>query len=382
MKKLTGRIGALLLVAVMCFAFAGCSVFKEKDENDNVLSGNVVITETGEVIEKYPQPGEESGAQTVETPAPVAEGKDPEAQGEKPEAEDAKEENKEDTEEKKEQEKATPEIVKAEVELEVPVPEQVISEEEDQTEPKGHELQMVFLGDSIFDSYRDGTGVPYLTSVQFNADVYNLAIGGTSATLESGEPNDNSKWDSQSLVGVVKAMKGEVSTECFGQSRTREILDNKRIDWSETDYFIVEYGMNDFFRGVPLDNYDGNWYDVYTYAGALRYAASNLSEIAPDAEIIFCGPNYAQFFKNGAYIGDGNTVNTGYGTLFDYKGICQYVAGEYHDHFLDAYLDIGINGYTAKQYLEDGVHLSAEGRQLYADHLADKIAKLEETRNN
>ncbi len=379
MKKLRKQIGVLLLVAIMCLTTTGCSVFDEPDEKDKVLSENVVITETGEVIEKYPQPGAESEPQVIETPAPE-EADDPDTQREDvSQTEEGKtdEAGKEDT-----QAKPTPEIVKAEVELEVPVPEQVLSEEEDQTEPEGHELQMVFLGDSIFDSYRDGTGVPYLTSVQFSADVYNLAIGGTSATLESGEPNDNSKWNSRSLVGVVKAMKGEVSTECFGQCRTREILDNKKIDWSETDYFIVEYGMNDFFRGVPLDNYDGNWFDVYTYAGALRYAASNLSEIAPDAEIIFCGPNFAQFFKDGVYIGDGNTVNTGYGTLFDYKGICQYVAGEYHNHFLDAYLDIGINGYTAKQYLEDGVHLSAEGRQLYADHLAKKIAKLEETRNN
>lgn len=382
MKKFRRRMGVLILAVMLCFTVTGCSVFEEQDEKDKVLSENVVITETGEVIEKYPQPGAQE-VQEPETSAPeIEEQEGAEVQEKNPEAEDVKEENKEETEESAKEEKPTPEVVKAEVELEVPVPEQVISEEEDQTEPEGHELQMVFLGDSIFDSYRDGTGVPYLTSVQFGADVYNLAIGGTSATLESGEPNDNSKWSSRSLVGIVKAMKGEVSTECFGQCRAREILDNKKIDWSETDYFIVEYGMNDFFRGVPLDNYNGNWYDVYTYAGALRYAASNLGEIAPDAEIIFCGPNYAQFFKDGAFIGDGNTLNTGHGTLFDYKGICQYVAGEYHDHFLDAYLDMGINGYTAKQYLEDGVHLSAEGRQLYADHLAKKIAKLEETRNN
>ena len=64
-----------------------------------------------------------------------------------------------------------------------PEHEQVITEE-DQVEPQGNDLQLVFLGDSIFDSNRDGTGIPYLTAVQCNADVYNLAIGGTTATIK------------------------------------------------------------------------------------------------------------------------------------------------------------------------------------------------------
>lgn len=361
MKKIKKRISILLIMAMMSIAIAGCGKSSEEESNDNVLSDNIVITETGEVIEKVPQPTEAVGEMPTATQAPEV--------TQEPETTQAPAEG-----------APTPEIIKAEVELEVPTQEQVITEE-DQIEPTGSELQIVFLGDSIFDTHRDGTGVPYLTAVQCEADVYNLAIGGTSATLESGEENDNAAWDSQSLVGVVKAMKGEITTDSFAGTRTKEILDNKNIDWSVTDYFVVEYGMNDFFRGVPLDNSD-NWFDVHTYAGALRYAASNLGEIAHDATIIFCGPNYAQFFRNNQFIGDGNTLNTGYGTLFDYKGICQYVANEYQTHFLDAYLELGIDGYTAKQYLEDGVHLTAEGRQLYADALAKMILKIEETKNN
>jgi lysophospholipase L1-like esterase len=58
------------------------------------------------------------------------------------------------------------------------------------------------------------------------------------------------------------------------------------------------------------------------------------------------------------------------------------VANEQQVEFLDAYLDLGINGYTAEDYLEDGVHLTQAGRQLYADALAEKILKIEETKNN
>ena len=55
---------------------------------------------------------------------------------------------------------------------------------------------------------------------------------------------------------------------------------------------------------------------------------------------------------------------------------------ERQTEFFDAYLDLGIDGYTAEEYLEDGVHLTAAGRQLYADALADMILSIEENKNN
>ena len=81
-------------------------------------------------------------------------------------------------------------------------------------------------------------------------------------------------------------------------------------------------------------------------------------------------------------IGDGNSINNGYGTLYDYAGTCEYIAGEQQVLFFDAYLDIGIDGYTAEEYLEDGVHLTDKGRQIYADALAKMILEHEETKNN
>ena len=57
-------------------------------------------------------------------------------------------------------------------------------------------------------------------------------------------------------------------------------------------------------------------------------------------------------------------------------------ANEHSTLFLNAYQDLGIDGYTVEQYLEDGVHLTAEGRQLYADALAKMILNYEETKNN
>ena len=261
-----------------------------------------------------------------------------------------------------------------------PEHEQVITEE-DQIEPQGNELQLVFLGDSIFDNNRDGTGVPYLTAVQCNADVYNLAIGGTTATLDQTEPAENETWESRGLQGVVKAMKKQIPTTIFEGTRAKEILDNPDIDFSKTDYFIVEYGINDYFSGFPR-SYDDKPYSRYTYSGALRNAISELRELAPDCTIILCPPHYCQFFNGDRFVGDSNVTDKGAGTLMDYKGTCEYIAGEQQTLFLDTYDDLGINGYTADEYLEDGIHLTEKGRQIYADALARLILSHEEEKNN
>lgn len=345
MKMKKKQISILLIAALTTLLFAGCAQVETEENGDNVLSDNIIITETGEVLEKEPQPTEEVG-EAVEGEA---------------EAE------------------ATPDSTIPPVE--VVEPEQVITEE-DQIEPTGSELQIVFLGDSIFDTSRDGTGIPYLTAVQSEADVYNLAIAGTRATLQRDESPAREEWESLSLVQVVEALCGNISTDSFEGRRTKEILDNSNISWADTDYFVIEYGMNDFLSAAPLSNLDET-FDLYTYTGALRYAVAKLSDLANDATIILCGPNYAQFYNSEGYmIGDGNTLNTGYGTLFDYKGTCEYVAKEQRVYFFDAYLDLGIDGYTAEEYLEDGVHLTAAGRQLYADELAKLILSIEETKNN
>lgn len=352
-KNTAGFAAAVLLLSLL---LVGCShKNQENSEDDKVLSDNIIITETGEVIEKEP----------VEEKAEPSPAEMPEK---KPEDEPTAEPT------------AAPEASTAAIDLTEPEQEQVITEE-DQIEPTGNELQLVFLGDSIFDNSRDGSGIPYLTSVQCEADVYNLAIGGTSASIEYDEQGEYELWTSRSLLGVVHAIRKEISTDIFEGTRTKEILDNPKIDFTQTDYFIIEYGLNDFFRAVPLTNPDRD-VDIKTYGGALRCAVSDLREWAPDATIILCSPTYAQFFDGTWMVGDGNSINSGYGTLADYAGTCNYVAREQQTLYFNAYQDIGLDNYSAEEYLEDGVHLTAEGRQVYADALAKMILKYEETKNN
>mgnify|MGYP002510202579 CR=1 FL=1 len=354
MRILARVLSLLLVVAFM----VGCSKGQEQLVDDGVLSNNILITETGDVIEM-------PSVEPVQKPMV----------GESELLEENLVLQKEEDSQKQEEAAPTPAV-----ELDVPVPDQVITEE-DQIDPQGNALQVVFLGDSIFDNNRDGTGIPYLTAVQCEADVFNLSIAGTSATIEWDESAELETWSSRSLCGVVNAMLKKIPTDIFAGTRTKELLDNSNIDFSQTDYFIVEYGTNDFFRAVRQSDSE-NDYNLKTYAGALRYGVSNLKSLAPDATIILCSPCYAQFYHNGYMVGDGNVTNPGNGTLFDYKGTCNYVANEMQVEFFNAYQDLGIDGYTAEEYLEDGVHLTEAGRKLYADALARRILSIEETKNN
>lgn len=251
-----------------------------------------------------------------------------------------------------------------------PVPEQ----------PAENRLQIVFLGDSILDGYRDETGIVYLTGVQCDADVYNLAMGGTTAALLTYENAVYEEWSSRCLQGVVHAICGNVDAKILDGYRAGEVF--ATCDFSNTDYFVIEYGMNDFLSGVPLNDSDDP-YDEYTYVGALRIAIQKLRDSFPDATIVLCSPNYAQFWgKDGSYLGDGNMVSNGGGKLVEYYRVCGNVSADQNTLFLNAYEGIGLDAYSADEYLEDGIHLSSKGRRKYAEKLSQIILEYESTKNN
>lgn len=56
----------------------------------------------------------------------------------------------------------------------------------------------------------------------------------------------------------------------------------------------------------------------------------------------------------------------GGGSLTMYANVCRNVAEMQNTLYIDAYSTMGINIYTADEYLEDGIHLTSAGRELYA----------------
>ncbi|MDE5596828.1 MAG: hypothetical protein K2J04_03250, partial [Lachnospiraceae bacterium] len=153
-----------------------------------------------------------------------------------------------------------------------PVEEDKQPEQNDLKDDKEYAMQIVFMGDSIIDFDREFDGVASLVSDACNAEVYNMAIGGTTAALLTDERYDYDNWESIGLLGVVNAILGNIDTTIFENYKAGENL--KNCDFSKTDYFIIEYGVNDFMAKGPPSVYleNGETRDVsgtHTYAGAL-----------------------------------------------------------------------------------------------------------------
>lgn len=271
-------------------------------------------------------------------------------------------------------------VVVAPEELQEPeITEQEVTEQIPE-QPDENKMQIVFLGDSILDGYRNESGIAYLTGEFCNAHVYNMAMGGTTAALTTYESAMYDTWTSRSLLGVVNVICGNVDKGLLDGYRAGEVY--AICDFTKTDYFVIEYGMNDFLSAIPMNN-DSNTNQEYTYVGALRIAINTLRRSFPNAEIVLCSPNYAQFWgKDGSYLGDGNMVDNGGGTLVAYHRVCGNVSADSQTLFLNGYEGIGLDAYTADEYLEDGIHLSEKGRWKYAEKLSETIMNYEETRNN
>lgn len=256
---------------------------------------------------------------------------------------------------------------------------------DDESEPaedeRKYDMQIVCLGDDILDRDRENGGVASLISDACNARVYNMAIEGTTAAILPNELNSLETWQSRGLLGMVHAILGDISPDFFDGYSAGEIL--KECDFSETDYFVIEYGINDFLSGqVPQSIYlaNGDVLDMdraRTYVGALEVAVNLLHDHFPDAKILLISPHFCQFFEDGTIIGDAYSLDYGHGTLVDFARAAAYVEEQDREGiviFYNAIEHSGIDVLSAKECLEDGICLSAKGRRVYADY-ASKLIK-------
>ena len=174
---------------------------------------------------------------------------------------------------------------------------------------KQYDMQIVFMGDSILDNDREDGGVASLVSDGCNARVYNMAIGGTTAALTTYQKYDFNDWQSSGLLGIVNGILGNIPPSYFEGKQAEWILEE--CDFSKTDYFVIEYGINDFLSGqIPQSRYlaDGSTLavdDVHTYSGALSTAVTLLQNNFPNAKILLIAPHYCQIFSGNTFIGGG-----------------------------------------------------------------------------
>lgn len=210
-----------------------------------------------------------------------------------------------------------------------------------------------------------------------NALHYNLGVGGTCAAVERTQSgfnasNDQNDYEEANFTAICHMLRGEISTEPYSNILSREfniVLDS--INPEKIDYYIIEYGYNDYYTAVDMYNEDDP-YDEHTYYGALNQGIKLLKEISPNAHFIICTPCYCRFYNgSGKDMGDAYNVTKGLGSLAYYADFALRLADNIGARKLDA---IGggafnLNSYTYKEYLEDNVHLSYRGRVIYAKAL-------------
>lgn len=216
---------------------------------------------------------------------------------------------------------------------------------------------LVFFGDSVLGNYNGSFSIPGYIAGLSKAATCNYAIGGTCATAhgEADFPNYVIKFLAENMTRTddgclfIPAGSGESPAE------------DKKL------CFIINYGLNDYFTGSPVENpLDPN--DAANYKGGLRVGISRLQEAFPDASYIVMTPTHTGSFNMGM------NVNSETGDVFSaYIDAAEELAREMGLYYLDNYHDFIIAPETLDTYLADDTHANERGRLVIAARIMDFI---------
>lgn len=249
-----------------------------------------------------------------------------------------------------------------------PAPEELVAEDD--------ELVIVFMGDSQFENgTENGTDIASIVGQYTHAHTLNLGMGGTCAALVKNESASLENWGSRSFYGVTLMLQGVASRQSMEGRPQLAVMES--IDPSTVDYYVISYGLNDFYNGVT-HHIQGQENVEWNYYGALDMGMNNLRSISPQAQFIVCTPAYTQFYgKDGAYLGDSHVYYLNGVNLNEFAEQARHVGYAHNALVLDAAFDtmFNLNSTNAEAYLEDGVHLTERGRQIYALALSYLIAR-------
>lgn len=216
--------------------------------------------------------------------------------------------------------------------------------------------QIVVFGDSIWNDARGVDGISEFIMQEKNVHIYNCSIGGTTAAVYK-ESTQWDSWTSNSFNGMMYLVNDIISEDQLIPNETANGI-FKEIDFNQVDYIIVAYGLNDYFSDIPI--YPQEYYDLTSYVGALRHGIHKIREKYPHIEFIIASPTYCEWFKGERQF-----------ELGAYAEAARGVAEEMGVHFVDMYHAFGAEPEDKTEYLEDGVHLTKEGRELYSRSIVD-----------
>ncbi len=183
-----------------------------------------------------------------------------------------------------------------------------------------------------------------------------MAVSGTQAALHT-----MSEYAPFSLCNIIRSM---VSGDWTKQEKVVSIIDKKeklellkQTNLSEYDYCIIAYGHNDRSNGVPVGLPDSR--NDNEFYGALNNAVYLLQNNYPHLHLIFITPY--------------NRPSKPDEPILPYVRAIEDVADKYSMPVVNLYKISGINIYTEKEYLEDGLHPKKDSKYGY-EYLGNLIA--------
>ncbi len=216
--------------------------------------------------------------------------------------------------------------------------------------------KVMFLGDSIFGNFRDESSVSSFFRDMTGAVTYNLGQGGMCA-VNIANPNEPLGMAFIHLTGYLdrtafdSAFSSYYSYGDFGLA-TAALADSQ----GEDSIFVVEYGLNDYFSGIPVED----------YRNAMNRIVSELKSAYPASRILVLSPGYIAMYDNGDM-----PLNEESGQLSEYRVAAYEVAMENGAEFLSQTDDFGfVQEETGIYLLPDLVHYNEIGRYRVAQTIA------------
>ena len=226
--------------------------------------------------------------------------------------------------------------------------------------PDLSDREIIFFGDSVIGNYTDSMSVPGVVNGLTGAVVYNCGYGGKSAarshkTLEPLSEIVNA-FVEQDLSRIPEGTQVYAGIEQYIQSG----------DQSKEKMFVINYGLNDYFDGLPLRLEDS--FDITSYSGSIRTAVCALKEVYPNADILLLTPNKTIEFEGGEEI----RSEIG-GKLQDYADAVIALADELDVEALDNFHELPVDKDKHCELLEDGTHPNEQGRFLIGTRITESV---------
>lgn len=229
------------------------------------------------------------------------------------------------------------------------------------------EKTILFIGDSIFESIKGSFSVPGVVAGLTGAGTYNLGYGGMTAA-----------WRPDVKEGVWGMVQGILTSDfkahdLLGKPYFCEQAELLKGDGvlngglqGEELVFVFNFGLNDYFEGVPIGEIGAK--DRETYVGALEETIELLMERYPKAKYVVLGSNHIVKDDYGTQKKgpEGNVLN-------DYRTALRKLAEAMNIEYIDMNAKMGFTKENIKELLNDGVHLKHSSCFWYGKVIADYL---------